>query len=358
LDTETGPATTFFTLRLNPNPTEFTTSQINAFVWIVKSRNFANSLYLASGLNVPNRGVNAHVNDPEKNCGASHIQATPVLRATLRFSPADEVCVNRAYATPVAHEFGHHFTREVNIANGDQDWGTPLAKKEGTADFFCALLTGQPIIAPDYMGQGTFLRDLGPDVVFPSGAEIHGIGLALAGSFWDLRTNLVNEFGGLGETLAKDLYTNYVDGEFSNMSPPAELDERAGERVVEIDQTRYAGAHKQQIIDAFLPHNLYRLNFIRGDCNGDGDVNISDVTMIGLVINGQVPDRYDACDAEGDDDVDSDDQARVFNWFSGGPEPAYPFPGCGRDPFSVLNPPPPALPIKDFTTCLQSPCPN
>jgi hypothetical protein len=360
-DTETGPATTFFTLRLNPVPAEFTTSQINAFVWAEKARDFADILYYYWGLNVPVRGSNLEVNDNGLVCNGSHTRATTAARSRLRYAPANlqQGCVNAAYSTVVVHEFGHHFTREVQIAIQDRNWGTPMAKKEGSADVFTTFLTDQSIIAQDFWGQGTIIRNLDPNIVFPNGVLPHGVGLALGGSFWDLRTSLEAAYGYIGELVSENFYTDYVETEFMDVDPLKELTEKAGEIVLQSDQVRYGGFYKQFIINAFLPHNLYRHPFKRGDCNGDLEVNFGDMMKILDVISGAVPGCYDACDANGDNqNITLADFTYLSAWlFQGSGQPP-PDPGpwnCGRDPESQLDGNPQ---VWDFQTCTQGPCPN
>lgn len=69
--------------------------------------------------------------------------------------------------------------------------------------------------------------------------------------------------------------------------------------------------------------------YIRGDCNQDGTMDISDGILI-LDINYSRTDlfpHFNACDANGDLEVDVSDGIYIFNYlFLGGPEPPPPFP--------------------------------
>lgn len=77
------------------------------------------------------------------------------------------------------------------------------------------------------------------------------------------------------------------------------------------------------------------LNFVRGDCNGDGTLDLSDpIFLLGFLFGvGNVTSCIDACDANDFGGVDLVDAAYLLaSVFSGTPLPAYPFPECGVDP--------------------------
>ncbi|HIN80267.1 MAG TPA: hypothetical protein EYN00_04250 [Planctomycetes bacterium] len=74
--------------------------------------------------------------------------------------------------------------------------------------------------------------------------------------------------------------------------------------------------------------------FVRGDVNGDGSVNLADAiaALQFLFSNGNIP-CEDAADINDDGTVNIADGVNVLSYlFSGGQEPASPFPGCGSDP--------------------------
>jgi hypothetical protein len=75
--------------------------------------------------------------------------------------------------------------------------------------------------------------------------------------------------------------------------------------------------------------------FLRGDCNEDGTVDISDaVCILGwLFLGGSTPGCLAAANANGDDAVNISDPLWILqHLFSGGPPPPAPFPRCGPDP--------------------------
>ena len=76
-------------------------------------------------------------------------------------------------------------------------------------------------------------------------------------------------------------------------------------------------------------------SFVRGDANGDAEVNISDAsfTLRYLFQGGSVPGCFLAVDANGDSQVDISDAAFTLSFlFLGARRPPEPYPGCGTDP--------------------------
>ncbi len=75
--------------------------------------------------------------------------------------------------------------------------------------------------------------------------------------------------------------------------------------------------------------------FLRGDANGDGQIDISDAVSI-LIQLFSVPDPFrcaDAADADADGTVVITDALRLLNFmFGAGAGPAAPYPDCGEDP--------------------------
>jgi hypothetical protein len=75
--------------------------------------------------------------------------------------------------------------------------------------------------------------------------------------------------------------------------------------------------------------------FIRGNANGDGVINITDGIYIlnFLFLGGETPECLDAADSNNDDIVNITDGIYVLNFlFLGGGDPPAPFPACGLDP--------------------------
>ncbi len=75
--------------------------------------------------------------------------------------------------------------------------------------------------------------------------------------------------------------------------------------------------------------------FLRGDCNGDGDINIGDPIFLinELFAEGPEAPCDDACDSNDDGGKDIGDAIYGLNYlFTEGPAPPVPFPGCDFDP--------------------------
>src|SRR5262245_55006126 len=75
--------------------------------------------------------------------------------------------------------------------------------------------------------------------------------------------------------------------------------------------------------------------FVRGDANGDGQIDLSDaVSILGfLFLAAAEPGCLASADVNGDGAVDVSDAVRHLTYsFLAGPPPETPFPACGRDP--------------------------
>ncbi len=78
-----------------------------------------------------------------------------------------------------------------------------------------------------------------------------------------------------------------------------------------------------------------RLRFLRGDCNDDGNIDISDAVCIlnWLFLGGATPGCLAVTNANGDPGADLSDPVYMLNHlFLGGPAPVMPFPDCGPMP--------------------------
>lgn len=72
--------------------------------------------------------------------------------------------------------------------------------------------------------------------------------------------------------------------------------------------------------------------FLRGDCDGNGGVNVTDAICIlnGLFSGAGMPGCVAALNTDGDGEVDIDDAVGLLNFlFAGGPPPVSPYPDCG-----------------------------
>ncbi|MFQ5653635.1 MAG: hypothetical protein ACE5GW_02755 [Planctomycetota bacterium] len=96
---------------------------------------------------------------------------------------------------------------------------------------------------------------------------------------------------------------------------------------------------------ALAPSALSGQQFIRGDANGDGIVDIADpVSNLAFFLTGGASPCLDAQDVNDNGFVSiADPIYNLFQLFASGPPPPAPFPGCGIDPapdaLGCLSPP-------------------
>ena len=117
-------------------------------------------------------------------------------------------------------------------------------------------------------------------------------------------------------------------------------------------ETFHVGAvtYRASIVDPDLDDHAPRLRsgknlFVRGNTNGDADVDISDgvATLDWLFRGFEAPNCIDAADANNDGEVDISDPSYTFSFlFLGGPVFPEPFPQCGLGRSTIglpCNPP-------------------
>ena len=89
-------------------------------------------------------------------------------------------------------------------------------------------------------------------------------------------------------------------------------------------------------------------DYLRGDCNVDGSINIADpIYGLAYLFNlGTIPPCMEAADANGDLGIDLADALYLLTYINGmGPEPPAPFPDCGKDPGT------PVLGCASYSSC-------
>ncbi len=187
--TPPGPAE----LLLNDAPTEFTTSQINAFIHGTRTHDLIKDRAPGfTGLDMPLR---TEVNDLD-SCNAffSSIGGLRIL-----FLRAGGGCVNSAYSTVVSHEYGHFIVNRLGLGQG--------AFGEGYGDSAAILLHDTPIIGESFFGGGhirnpeTAARQVGAC----SGS--HSCGEQLGGTWRWIRNNTGDTLGSAeGLDVTRDLF--------------------------------------------------------------------------------------------------------------------------------------------------------
>ncbi len=108
---------------------------------------------------------------------------------------------------------------------------------------------------------------------------------------------------------------------------------------VEIVVVHFGGSHLPVVSSGIV--ESVENGFVRGDCNGDGMLNLADASFTGVYLFAQlgvVPVCVAACDGNSDGVTDVADFVYGVSYlFSGGPPPAPPFPDCGPDPLAVSS---------------------
>lgn len=107
-------------------------------------------------------------------------------------------------ADVIYHEYGHYYHSAL-VVSGFVD-GTI---GEGSGDYLAATITNDPNVAPNFNKDGSGIRNLEPDLVYPNDlvGEIHADGLIWGGAMWDLRKRLAKDLGAsAGISLADRLF--------------------------------------------------------------------------------------------------------------------------------------------------------
>jgi hypothetical protein len=141
----------------------------------------------------------------------------------------------------------------------------------------------------------------------------------------------------------QDAFSSYLQGQESGFEWTA-----TGPGVYEVVLTPNDAAGLTGLVSTCSSVVFPQRAFLRADCNGDGDVDISDpISLLGyLFLGSSAVGCADACDANDDNALDISDSIQALNYmFLGGPAPAPPFGSCGEDPEGLM------------LGCLQSACP-
>lgn len=121
---------------------------------------------------------------------------------TINFYSAGGSCANTALISDVIyHEWGHGLDANTGgISDG--------AFSEGYGDIIAMLMAKDPVTAPGFKTNGSGIRNLEPDKVYPRDrGEVHAEGLIIGGTFWDLYKALVAKYD---EAQALDLISKYA----------------------------------------------------------------------------------------------------------------------------------------------------
>src|SRR5262249_35012989 len=103
---------------------------------------------------------------------------------SINFYNAGGGCVNTAYSTVIAHEYGHYVVNQLGLAQNS--FG------EGFGDTGAMLLYNTGVVGADFNGPGTNPVRNPPlaNIQYPCSGEIHYCGQVLAGCWWNVKVNL------------------------------------------------------------------------------------------------------------------------------------------------------------------------
>ncbi len=193
----------------NPSPSQFTTAQVNAFIHTTLSHDFIADRSSFTGLDI-RLPVNVNIADV---CNAFFDGSS------TNFFQSGSGCVNTAYSTVVAHEYGHFIINQLGLPQG------PFG--EGYGDTIAVLLYDTGIIGRDFAGPGNHVRNVDTaDQQYPcSNFDPHVCGQTLAGIWFDIMRGFEATYGNAtGLEMARQLSVDWIT---TTVGPP-DSDNSAG----------------------------------------------------------------------------------------------------------------------------------
>jgi hypothetical protein len=181
---------------VNSSPSALTTSQVNVFIHTNRTHDFITDRAPAfTALDIALR-ANANVNN---NCNATFNSGN----LTINFYTAGGGCVNTAYSTVISHEYGHFVVNRLGLSQGG--FG------EGYGDSIAMMINDTPIVGERFSGSSPVRSPGLINQTYPcSSGAIHTCGQILAGTWWDIRTNLGNKYGSaMGLALTQQLFVDW-----------------------------------------------------------------------------------------------------------------------------------------------------
>jgi hypothetical protein len=165
-------------LEFNSAPAELRTAQVNAFIHTGLIHNFIRD---RTGWNGMDFVCQTNVNIAS-TCNAYFDGGS------INFFRSGGGCVNSAYSTVVAHEYGHYIVARLNLAQG--------AFGEGYGDSCAEMLYDTGIIAEHFYSNGSPIRDNDNTIrTYPCSGGSHHCGQLLGGVWWHMRENFGATYG-------------------------------------------------------------------------------------------------------------------------------------------------------------------
>jgi len=267
----------------------FTMAELDSYIFIHQVREWG--LAFAPEVDMTTDSLRSIVNI-DNSCNAYY-------DGDLNFFRSGNGCNNTGRIADVNyHEWGHGFHYYSLLAGS---WDS--AASEGIADVISVFLTGDPVVAPYFQENGSGIRDLSPNRIYPDDVtgEPHGDGLIFAGAVWDL-WNIFNET--MEEDEAYDTIANlFVDSIKSGPTVPDTYD--AFIAADDDDSDLSNGTPNQcEILDAFQQHGLgpmgsESLSSVLHEPIENQPAGLGDFPVIGEIVN-LAPDCVSLTDVEGE----------------------------------------------------------
>lgn len=161
----------------NANPTEYSTSQVNAFIGTTDIHNYITDRSDWTGVD---HVLPARVNI-NNYCNAYYDYSS------INFYREGGGCFNTAYSTVIAHEYGHHIVSCLGLAQG--------AFGEGYADTVAMFLYDTAIVGEHFYTNGNYIRyPYNSGVTYPCSGGVHYCGQILGGFWWAARLNFAQKY--------------------------------------------------------------------------------------------------------------------------------------------------------------------
>ncbi len=213
-------------------------------------------------------------------------------RNSLNFFTAGEECANTARLPDVIyHEYGHLLHVESIIDGVGQFDG---AMSEGAADYFAAIITGDPGVGRGFFYDDEALRHIFPDDGSPRTwpddiAGIHATGLIFAGAMWRLREKLIDEHGeDEGTQIADELF-------YAALQRGSDIPSTYIEVLVADDDDGDLTAGTPNICKINSAFGAHGLRTIRGEID---DLATPGVSRDGHEVGFRVYGIYDGCESD------------------------------------------------------------
>lgn len=218
-----------------------TIAEIDSYVFLSQVR--AWSEIYADDVSITTSDMRSYVNI-DSSCNA-------YFDGNVNFYQKGDGCNNTGRIADVNfHEWGHGF-HYYNLVTGSWDG----SMGEGVGDVVAFLQTGDSIIAPYFVTNGSGIRNVATNYVYPDDlvGEVHQDGLIFAGSVWDLWAELEDSYG--ADNAYDELNYIFVNGMKAGPDIPASYDEFVA---ADDDNGDLSDGTPNQcdLIDAFSQHGL------------------------------------------------------------------------------------------------------